>query len=130
MALKDNRVLPSRRLISSFRYAFQGLEHIVKYERNFQIHLTLAVIVIGSGFALQLNAIEWLFIVIAIFGVLALELVNLAIERVVDLVTSEIRPLAKQAKDLAAAAVLIYAILAVVIGIIIIGPKLLNIISR
>ena len=84
----------------------------------------VAVLVILSGLVFKLNQLEWLFIVIAIFGVLALELVNSAIERVVDLTTSEIKPLAKQAKDIAAAAVLVYAIMSVIIGIFIFGPKL------
>lgn len=100
--------------------------HVVKYEKNFQIHLVVAVLVILSGLIFKLNQLEWLFIVIAIFGVLALELVNSAIERVVDLTTSEIKPLAKQAKDIAAAAVLVYAIMSVIIGIFIFGPKLLT----
>jgi len=65
-----------------------------------------------------------MFISCAICGVLALELVNTAVERVVDLVTKEFQPLAKQAKDVAAGAVLLYAILSVVIGCIIFLPKM------
>jgi len=65
-----------------------------------------------------------MFISFAICGVLALELVNTAVERVVDLVTKEFHPLAKQAKDIAAGAVLLYAILSVVIGCIIFLPKM------
>ncbi len=72
----------------------------------------------------HLSAIEWMFISFAICGVLALELVNTAIERVVDLVTKDIHPLAKQAKDVAAGAVLLYAILSVIIGCIIFLPKI------
>jgi undecaprenol kinase len=69
---------------------------------------------------------EWLFILVAIGGMFALELVNTAIERLVDLVTAEYHPLAKQAKDLAAGAVLVYAILSVGIGMVIFLPYLLK----
>lgn len=126
MAWKDSKVHRWNRPLSAFKYAFQGMGHVVKYEKNFQIHLVVAALVILSGLIFKLNQLEWLFIVIAIFGVLALELVNSAIERVVDLTTSEIKPLAKQAKDIAAAAVLVYAIMSVIIGIFIFGPKLLT----
>ena len=60
---------------------------------------------------------EWLFILVAIVGTITLELVNSAIERVVDLVTTEYHPLAKQAKDIAAGAVFVYAIFSVIVGI-------------
>ncbi len=85
MAWKDSKVHRWKRPLSAFKYAFQGIGHVVKYEKNFQIHLVVAVLVILSGLIFKLNQLEWLFIVIAIFGVLALELVNSAIERVVDL---------------------------------------------
>jgi len=89
-----------------------------------KIHCLVASIVIILGGFYGLSAIEWMFISFAIGGVLALELLNTAIERVVDLVTEELHPLAKQAKDIAAGAVLIYAILSVVIGSIIFFPKI------
>lgn len=125
MALKDKRLYSGRRLVASFRYAFQGLIHVIKHEKNFQIHLIVAVAISVLSIFLELTKLEWLFIVLSIFGVFVLELVNSSIERVVDLVTNEIKPLAKQAKDIAAAAVLLYAIMAVIIGMVILGPKLL-----
>lgn len=70
--------------------------------------------------------IEWSIVVLLIGGMLALEMMNAAIERVVDLVTLENHPLAKHAKDLAAGAVLVYAISSVVIGLIIFVPKWFN----
>ncbi|MBS4176297.1 diacylglycerol kinase family protein [Lederbergia citrea] len=127
-ALKDNRTFSIKRVARSFKYAFHGLKYAAKSERNFQIHLTTALLVTVCASILNINKMEWLFIFVSIFGVIALELVNSALERVVDLATDEIKPLAKQAKDLAAAAVLMYALMAAIIGVVILGPKLLHMI--
>jgi len=129
MALKDSRIFSWKRLAPSFKYAFQGMIYAAKNEKNFLIHITAAVLVIGLSVCLKINHIEWLFIVVSIFGVLALELFNSALERAVDLSTDEIKPLAKHAKDLAAAAVLVYVMMTVIIGIIIFGPKLLRLVG-
>lgn len=112
-------------LYSSFVYAFQGITGVVKSERNLKIHLSVAVIVIGAGWYFSVSRMEWLVLLSAIFGTITLEMINSAIERTVDLVTEDIHPLAKQAKDIAAGAVLVYAIFAVLIGLIIFLPKLL-----
>lgn len=126
MVLKGERKFSVKHLTSAFKYAFQGIQYAAKSEKNFRIHIVSAFIVIIVSSLLKINQIEWLFILISIFGVMALELVNSALERAVDLATQEIQPLAKQAKDLAAAAVLVYAVMAVLIGIVILGPKLIN----
>lgn len=118
------------RFFSSFKYAFHGVCQAIVKERNFQFHVMFSIIVIFISFLFNINRIEWLFVIISIFGVFALELVNTAIERTVDLITSEIHPLAKQAKDVAAAAVLIYAIMTVIIGCIIFFPKFAHLILR
>jgi undecaprenol kinase len=109
--------------INSFRYAFEGIFHAVKSERNFKFHLIAAIIVITSGLLSDLTYTEWFIILVLIGGVLALELLNTAIERVVNLVTMERLPLAKEAKDLAAGAVLIFAIVSAIIGLLIFIPK-------
>ncbi|WP_249336596.1 diacylglycerol kinase family protein [Sporosarcina sp. Marseille-Q4063] len=109
--------------IKAFRYAFEGILHAVKTERNFKFHLIAAGIVILSGLLTGLADFEWYIILVLIGGVLSLELLNSAIERVVNLVTMERLPLAKQAKDLAAGAVLIFAIFSAVIGLLIFIPK-------
>lgn len=126
MAWKDKNPFSFGRLVDSFTYAIQGLWHAVKTEKNFQIHLTAALIVSICGFTFRLSKVEWLFILICIFGMFSLELLNSAIEKTIDLVTEEIRPLAKQAKDMAAGAVLIYAVMTVVIGLIIFIPKIVE----
>ncbi len=115
------------KFFKSFSYALQGIFHALSQERNLKIHFVSGFLVILSGLWLQLRAIEWLFVFLAIGGMISLELVNTAVERLVDLVTKENHPLAKQAKDTAAGAVLVYAILSVLIGMIIFIPKLLEI---
>lgn len=122
---KDNRPF-LKSVFRSFKYAIQGIIHAVKRERNLQIHFVISIMVISLGIVLNLSNVEWIFIVLAIGGMLSLELLNTAIERVVDLVTAEYHPLAKQAKDAAAGAVFIYAILSVIVGVIIFLPKILN----
>ncbi|MFD1705442.1 diacylglycerol kinase family protein [Siminovitchia sediminis] len=123
MAWKDNHPFSLRRLAKSFTYAFQGILYAIKNEKNFQIHVLAALAVMVCGILLQLNKIEWLFIIICIFGMFSLELMNTAIERAVDHHSKEISPVAKQAKDLAAGAVLVYALMSIVIGSVIFLPK-------
>ena len=113
-------------LVKSFYFASRGIIEALKTERNIQIHSVVTVVVIFIGWMVSLNWIEWLFILAAIVGTITLELVNSAIERVVDLVTEEYHPLAKQAKDIAAGAVFLYAIFSVIVGFIIFLPKLIS----
>ena len=119
-ASKDKK----NRLLHSFRYAISGIKEAFKQERNLKIHLIIAIIVIIMGFVLSISFFEWSLIFLAIGGMLSLEMMNSSIERVVDLVTEDFHPLAKAAKDIAAGAVLIFAAISVVIGLIIFLPKL------
>ncbi|WP_449620615.1 diacylglycerol kinase family protein [Robertmurraya sp. Marseille-Q9965] len=125
MDYNDKKSFKSSNVIRSFQYAIQGITHTVIKERNMRIHVSISVIVVIVSFVLKLSTLEWLFILFAIGGVIALELVNTAIERIVDLVTKEYHPLAKQAKDIAAGATFVYSILSVIVGIIIFLPKIL-----
>ncbi|RHW41023.1 diacylglycerol kinase family protein [Neobacillus notoginsengisoli] len=118
---KDNACM---RLIKSFGYAIAGIAVAVKTERNLKIHLVFATIAIGFSFFFSISKTEWLFILFLIGGMISLELLNTAIERAVNLVTEEVHPLAKQAKDIAAGAVFIFACLSVVTGLIIFLPRL------
>lgn len=112
-------------LKKSFGYAFEGIFTCIRQERNMKIHLAAAVLVVIFGIVCGLSAAEWC-ICLVLFGlVMALELVNTAVESVVDLVTEERKPLAKAAKDTAAGAVLIAAIMAAAAGCIIFIPKVL-----
>lgn len=107
------------RLSRGFRTAFSGMWKAILTERNLQIHFLIGLIVIIFAFVFHVSYIEKLLLLIVIGIVIALELINTAIERVVDLVTAEKHPLAKLAKDTAAAAVLFFAIIAVIIGLVI-----------
>ena len=113
-------------LRKTFGYAFEGILTGIRKERNMRIHTVVMILVVFFGTVLGLSATEWC-ICLVLFGlVMALELVNTAVEAVVDLVTEERKPLAKIAKDTAAGAVLIAAIMAAVIGCIIFLPKILG----
>lgn len=112
----------------SFYYAYQGIKITIFQETNMKIHLFFSVFAIVMGIFLSISRIEWVCVIILIGGVLALEIVNSSIERVVDLITEEYHPLAEQAKDMAAGAVLILAIVAVIIGGFIFLPKLIALI--
>ncbi|MHC8517088.1 diacylglycerol kinase family protein [Sporosarcina sp. ITBMC105] len=111
------------RFLKSFYYAINGVLHGFRFERNMQFHLLAAIIVCLAGALTGLSTTEWMIIILLIGGMMALELMNTAIERTVDLVTKDIHPLAKQAKDVAAGAVLLFAIASAVIGLIIFIPK-------
>ena len=111
-----------RKFVQSFRYAFQGIVTAFS-EQNMRFHMVSAVIVIMAGMITGLSNIEWCLIVCAIFLVFAAEIFNTALERVVDLASPDIHPLAKQAKDMAAGAVLVIAGMSVIIGVLIFLPK-------
>ena len=114
-------------LYKSFGYAFQGIFNTIRTERNIKIHCAAAILVTIFGIWLQISKTEWMICFILFGLILALELVNTAVEATVDLFTEERKPLAKKAKDAAAGAVLVAAIFAAVIGILIFVPKLLEV---
>lgn len=120
----------NNRLLMSFSYALSGIFHVIRTERNMRIHLGVAVLVLISAAVLSLTVHEWLFVIFAICGVFILEMINSALERLVDLVTQEYHPLAKQVKDIAAGAVFIYAILSITVGCIIFLPKILALLMK
>lgn len=111
-------------LYKSFGYAFQGIGNTILHERNMQIHCVVATLVVIFGFILHISLLEWMICLLLFAIVMSLELVNTAMEAVVDLTTKERKPLAKKAKDAAAGAVLISAIIAAILGGIIFFPKL------
>jgi len=114
-----------KRLIRSFGHAIDGIVYTVKTQRNMQIHIGAAMFTLLMGWLLQISWSDVLLVFFSIFLVFILEMVNTAIESTVDLVTGEYHPLAKTAKDVAAGAVLLAAILAVIVGIyVFLGPLL------
>lgn len=113
----------------SFRHAFDGIFTGLG-ERNMKIHCTVAVLVVVFGVLLRISVTEWCLCLILFGLIMGLELVNTAVEAVVDLVTEDYHPLAKKAKDTAAGAVLIAAIMAAAAGLIIFIPRLLYVFHR
>ncbi|KIL53437.1 diacylglycerol kinase (ATP dependent) [Jeotgalibacillus alimentarius] len=110
----------------SFKYAAHGLRDVFYREQNFKIHTFAGIAVIAAGLFFQISNLEWLVIIITIGSVLALELMNTAVERTVDLISPEQHPLAKQAKDAGAASVFIFSCAAAIAGGIIFIPKILS----
>ena len=114
------------RLVDSFKYAFCGLGYVLQAERNPRVHLAVALVVVGLGVWLGLAPVEWGLVIAAIAFVFAAEMANTVAELIVDLVTLDQHPLAKLAKDVAAGAVLVAALAAAAIGVVILGPHLLQ----
>ena len=110
-------------ILKSFGYAFAGIASCIKNERNMKIHCVMALLVTAAGFVLEISVTEWCICLILFALIFSLEMVNTAVESVVDLVTLEKKPLAKIAKDTAAGAVLAAAILSAIIGCVIFVPK-------
>ncbi|TKC07711.1 diacylglycerol kinase family protein [Pedobacter frigoris] len=113
-----------QKFFNSFKYAFSGLHYAFKTQFNFKFH-TVAVLVAGiAGWILKLSTAEWLWVIAAISTVLISELLNTAIEVLVDLVSPSYNEKAKIIKDVSAGAVLIAAVFAVAVALMIFIPKL------
>ena len=110
--------------LKSVSFAINGLK-LAWHEKHFKIHLVAAVLCIALGFFLNISAIEWFVILICIGAVLALEMINTAIEHLVDLVEPNYNPKAGAVKDLAAGAVLVFSVISAFIGIMIFGKYIL-----
>ena len=102
-----------KQLFTSIGHAVDGIVDLVKRENNAKIHVISTLLVILVGLRLEFLAIEWLWISLAVAGVWVAELINSAMEKLVDLISPEEHPLAKKVKDYAAGAVLVMAIWAV-----------------
>ena len=110
----------------SVGHAMNGIEYAIDHERNVKIEIFFGIMVSIAGFLFHISIFEWLVILLTIAMVITLEFVNTAIERVVDLVTTDYRDLAKVAKDVAAGAVLFMSLFSVIIGIVIFLPKIID----
>lgn len=107
------------RLLKSFQFAFRGIAVAFKEQLNLKIHAVATLLVFGLGFYFKITTTEWLVLLLTSSLVIGLELINTAIEYMVDLVSPEQNPLAGKIKDVASGAVLVGAIGALVIGILI-----------
>ncbi len=108
----------------SCQCAYAGLVYVVSTQRNARIHLVAGTIVVLMGIGVGLTLLEWAVLGLTIGMVFAFELLNTMVETLVDLVSPDHHPLAKIAKDVAAAAVLVTAATAAAVGILILGPPL------
>jgi diacylglycerol kinase len=111
-------------LATSVRCAARGLWHVLQTERNSRIHVAIGVAVVLLSIWLGLAPLEWALIIISITLVFAGEMLNTVVERLVDLSIATPHPLAGQAKDIAAGAVLFAALTAIAIGLLVLGPPL------
>jgi diacylglycerol kinase len=108
----------------SFRFAFHGLYLVLRFENNTRFHLFASLVVVAAGFSLELSMIEWAIILTQIGLVWTAEVFNTALEKLVDLISPEFNLKAGAIKDIAAAAVLVTSIMAAVVGLLIFGNKL------
>lgn len=118
------------KFIAGFGYAFSGLWYALRTQINMLVHLTLTILAIILGVILRISAVEFALVFVAIAGVLIAELFNTVIELTVDLASPEYHPLAKRAKDMAAGAVLLSAMLAIVIALFVYIPHLWALLKR
>ena len=107
------------------RFAIEGLRYALKTQPNFVVHCISTIIAVALGFYFGLTSSQWLALALSVSLVVTVEIINTALETIVDLVTLEYHPQAKIAKDLAAASVLLSSIGAAVVGLIIFLPKFL-----
>lgn len=126
--------LPQKRglakFIAAFGFAFSGLWHAISTQINLKVHISIAILAIALGIVLHISAVEFAIIFLAIAGVLITEMFNTVIELCVDLASPAYHPLAKIAKDVAAGAVLLSAIMSIIIALFIFGPHLWALVHR
>ncbi|MEI7503551.1 MAG: diacylglycerol kinase family protein [Paludibacter sp.] len=109
--------------IKSFGYAGKGIRSVFQSELNMKIHFVVGVLVIVCGFIFSISITEWMLCLLCFGLVIGMEMMNTAIEKLVDLVSPNHHPVAGKVKDIAAGAVLICAIISVIIGLLIFLPK-------
>lgn len=110
----------------ALKNSMAGIEYTLKTQRNLRIQIVFAILAIFLAFVLKLNAIEWMILWLVIGSVLFAEMVNTAIEIMLDLYTQDFNETVKIAKDIASGAVLISSIVSVIVGGILFLPKILN----
>ena len=124
--MSDRITKKKRNFIDSFRDALAGIFHCLMNERNMRTHFIAGIFVFGASIYFRLSGIEIAIIGLTVGLVITTELINTAIENAVDLVTTEYKPLARIAKDVAAGAVLLASFTAVLVGIALFLPKMMG----
>ena len=120
------RIIDKKRLRNSFKYALEGVATAYKTEQNLRIHTIIAILVVILGFVFKISHLEWFICLILIGLVLMAEFFNTALEHIVDMITLEINPHAKKAKDMASSGVLAMAMISAIVGLIIFLPKIIH----
>ncbi len=121
---KQEKSMKNKKLIKSLYNAFRGIVYAARSERNLSLHLVGAAAALAASFYFKVEKAELLFVITAIFLVFITEMINTAIEAVVDLKTREFHPLARVAKNVAAGAVLCAALFALVVAYIVFADRL------
>lgn len=116
--------------VRSIRIALDGIRQVLLTQQNARIHAVAALVVFLAAFLLDLSGQEWALLLLVVGFVWTAEIFNTAVEELVDEVSSEENPTAKRIKDISAGAVMISALIAVLVGLVIFGPKLWNWFSR
>lgn len=113
-----------KRRLKSFKYAFNGFGILIREEHNARIHIFIAICVFVAGLVFEISKSEWIAVTLCMGMVIALEMINSAIENLADFVSTEKQARIKKVKDLTAGAVLLGAMTAVIIGLIVFLPKI------
>ena len=126
MSREERKKKGIHRFFNSVNYSMAGLRYAYKNEQSMTIHVTMTASVIILGIVLDITRMEWIICIFLLGMIMATELINTALEAVVDLVTQDYHPLAKIAKDTASAAVFIFSIVAAIIGGFIFIPHIID----
>ncbi len=127
----DEQTYKNKSFIASLEFALQGFRTAFKEERNLKAHVCLAIVAIIAGFIFRLALNEWLWLLLVIFLVIVMEIINTTAENIVDMVTNyHFNSIGKKVKDMAAAAVLLTACFAMVVGALIFVPKVWAMLSN
>jgi diacylglycerol kinase (ATP) len=128
MKARGRKFDPAERL-RSFRYAFRGIIELISGEHNFRIHIAVLIIIIAAGLLFRISLTSWYAIILVSALVLVSEGFNTSVEKLADLISPQPDEEIRKVKDITAAAVLISAIAAVITGLLVFGPHLLNLID-
>lgn len=120
------RLNKQQKFFKAFAYAGKGIQTFFLYDRNGRVHLGASLAVVIAGIAFNIAAIEWLVLLLCIAMVIALEMVNAALEKLCDMVHKDLHPSIKIIKDISAGAVLWAAIISFVIGAFVFVPKIIT----
>ena len=128
--MRDTRPFSAGDRLRSFGFAFRGIRCILRTQHNAWLHTLATVAVVIAGIALRVSTTEWCLLVLAMMGVWTTEAFNTALEQLSDAVSPQEHLLVGQAKDIAAGAVLLSAIGAAIIGLIVLGPRVMAVLFR